>query len=58
MGDLFKSAFEYFSSPTYGQQSENTFVGQTIEISNVKLRIKKVLAEGNTFILIFTKVFQ
>lgn len=46
MSDLFKSAFEYFSGPTYGQQSDNSFVGQTVEICNVKLRIKKVLAEG------------
>lgn len=54
MSDLFKSAFEYFSGPAYGQQSDNNFVGQTVEISNVKLRIKKVLAEGEYFfILIF-----
>lgn len=53
MSDLFKSAFEYFSGPAYGQQSDNNFVGQTVEISNVKLRIKKVLAEGNNIILIF-----
>lgn len=53
MSDLFKSAFEYFSGPTNGQ-SENSFVGQTIEISNVKLKIKKVLAEGNFCLLIFS----
>lgn len=51
MSDLFKSAFEYFSGPTNGQ-SDNSFVGQTVEISNVKLRIKKVIAEGG-FAVVF-----
>lgn len=49
MSDLFKSAFEYFSGPANGQ-SENSFVGQVIEISNVKLKIKKVIAEGRQFL--------
>lgn len=51
MSDLFKSAFEYFSGPANGQ-SENSFVGQVIEISNVKLKIKKVIAEGG-FAVVF-----
>ena len=45
MSDIFKSAFEYFSGPTNGQ-NENNFVGQIVEISNVKLKVKKVIAEG------------
>ncbi|KAF7282230.1 hypothetical protein GWI33_003030 [Rhynchophorus ferrugineus] len=45
MSDLFKSAFEYFSGPT-NNSSENGFVGQIVEISNVKLKIKRVIAEG------------
>lgn len=45
MSDLFKSAFEYFS-PAPNGQSDNSFVGQQLEISNVKLRIKRVIAEG------------
>lgn len=52
MSELFKSAFEYFSSPTNGQ-NENSFVGQIIEISNVKLKIKKVIAEGPIELSIF-----
>lgn len=48
MSDLFKSAFNYFSAPS-NDQSDNSFVGQIIEISNVKLRIKKVIAEGTEF---------
>ncbi|XP_050499686.1 cyclin-G-associated kinase [Diabrotica virgifera virgifera] len=51
MSELFKSAFEYFSGPTNGQ-IENSFVGQTIEISNVQLKIKKVIAEGG-FAVVF-----
>ncbi|XP_057655522.1 cyclin-G-associated kinase [Diorhabda carinulata] len=51
MSELFKSAFEYFSSPTNGQ-NENSFVGHTIEISNVQLKIKKVIAEGG-FAIVF-----
>ncbi|CAH0555449.1 unnamed protein product [Brassicogethes aeneus] len=52
MSDLFKSAFEYFSGPSNGQYSDNSFVGQTIEISNVKLKIKKVISEGG-FAVVF-----
>ncbi|CAH1122615.1 unnamed protein product [Ceutorhynchus assimilis] len=51
MSDLFKSAFEYFSGPT-NSQNENSFVGQVVEISNVKLKIKKVIAEGG-FAVVF-----
>ncbi|RZC42947.1 cyclin-G-associated kinase [Asbolus verrucosus] len=51
MSDLLKSAYEYFSGPTNGQ-SDNSFVGQIVEISNVKLRIKKVIAEGG-FAVVF-----
>lgn len=51
MSELFKSAFEYFSSPANGQ-NENSFVGHTIEISNVQLKIKKVIAEGG-FAIVF-----
>lgn len=45
MSDLFKSALGYFNTPA-NEQSDNPFVGQVIEISNVKLKIKKVIAEG------------
>ncbi|XP_018903296.2 cyclin-G-associated kinase isoform X2 [Bemisia tabaci] len=44
MSDLFKSAFGYFSSNNSGQ--ENDFVGQIVEIGNVKLRVKRLIAEG------------
>lgn len=49
MSDLFKSAFGYFNAPS-NEQSDNSFVGQTIEISNVQLKIKKVIAEGMSII--------
>ncbi|KAK4875159.1 hypothetical protein RN001_011581 [Aquatica leii] len=51
MSDLFKSAFGYFTTPS-NEQTENGFVGQTIEISNVKLKIQKIIAEGG-FAVVF-----
>ena len=44
MTDLFKSALGYLG--TNGSSSENEYVGQYTEICGVKLRIKKVIAEG------------
>ncbi|KAK9890600.1 hypothetical protein WA026_011965 [Henosepilachna vigintioctopunctata] len=52
MSDLFKSAFDYFSGPANNGHTENSFVGQLIEISNVKLKIKKVIAQGG-FAVVF-----
>lgn len=50
MSDLFKSAFGYFSSNNASGQG-NELLGQVVEIGNVKLRVKKIIAEGkmNTF---------
>ncbi|KAI4460462.1 auxilin/cyclin g-associated kinase-related [Holotrichia oblita] len=45
MSGIFQSAFGYFSTSN-NTQNENSFVGQIIEVSNVKLRIKRVIAEG------------
>ena len=45
MSDLFKSALGYFSSSNTSG-IENELVGQTVEVGNVKLRVKKVIAEG------------
>ncbi|KRT79243.1 protein kinase [Oryctes borbonicus] len=45
MSGIFQSAFGYFSASN-NVQNENSFVGQVIEISSVKLRIKRVIAEG------------
>jgi cyclin G-associated kinase len=47
MTDFFKSAFGIISGggPLV---SENDFVGQTVELGNQKLRVKKVIAEGNS----------
>lgn len=47
MSDLLKSAIGYFNagaSPTNG--SDNDFVGQIVEVGSVKLRVKRVIAEG------------
>ncbi|KAF5290014.1 hypothetical protein FQR65_LT11680 [Abscondita terminalis] len=51
MSDLFKSAFGYFTTPN-NEQTDNGFVGQLVEISNVKLKIQKVIAEGG-FAVVF-----
>lgn len=55
MSGIFQSAFGYFNTSN-NVQNENSFVGQIIEISNVKLRIKRVIAEGTvmTNLLIFS----
>uniref|UniRef100_A0AAG5CTP3 Cyclin-G-associated kinase n=1 Tax=Anopheles atroparvus TaxID=41427 RepID=A0AAG5CTP3_ANOAO len=45
MSDFLKSAINYFNA-TPSNGLENDFVGQTVEVSNVKLRIKRVIAEG------------
>ncbi|XP_018320336.1 cyclin-G-associated kinase isoform X2 [Agrilus planipennis] len=51
MSEFLKSAFDYFNAGTNGE-SENSFVGQSVEISNVKLKITKVIAEGG-FAVVF-----
>lgn len=48
MSDLFKSAIGYFSNNNTGVP-DNDFVGQEVDIGNVKLRVKRVIAEGKVF---------
>ena len=38
----------YFSSGGANGGSDNDFVGQFVEIGNMKLRVKKVIAEGKS----------
>jgi|GEM_PF-6097916 len=45
MSEYFKSAFDYFT-PIGSQSAENEFVGQSVEIGNVKLNVKRLIAEG------------
>ena len=49
MSDLFRSALGYLS----GSQGDrgNDFVGQTVELGDEKLRVKRVIAEGKLKIL-------
>lgn len=45
MSDLLKSAMGYFNaSPP--NTNDNEFVGQIVEVGTVKLRVKRVIAEG------------
>ena len=50
MSDLFRSALGYLS----GSQGDrgNDFVGQTVELGDEKLRVKRVIAEGRRFSMI------
>lgn len=52
MSDLLKSAFGYFNSNNV-TESDHNFVGQVVEIGNVKLVVKEEIAEG-----ILIKIFQ
>uniref|UniRef100_A0A1L8DMS9 Cyclin-G-associated kinase n=1 Tax=Nyssomyia neivai TaxID=330878 RepID=A0A1L8DMS9_9DIPT len=45
MSEFFKSAIEYFNTGANGGY-ENDFVGQVVEVGALKLRIKRVIAEG------------
>lgn len=49
---VFKSAMGYFSSSGTNGGSDNDFVGQVVEIGNIKLRVKKVIAEGMYFLTV------
>lgn len=42
----------YFSSSGTNGGSDNDFVGQVVEIGNIKLRVKKVIAEGTYFLTV------
>ena len=45
MSDILKSALDYFSSSFSAEN--NDYVGSNVELGNVKLKIKKLIAEGN-----------
>jgi len=67
MSDIFKSALDYFSSSFSAEN--NDYVGSNVELGNVKLKIKRLIAEGEnqncsavvinyTFSLIFCNIVQ
>lgn len=45
MSDFLKSAMGYFNTSPNGGL-DNDFVGQIVEVGSVKLRVKRVIAEG------------
>lgn len=51
---VFKSAMGYFSSGGANGGSDNDFVGQFVEIGNMKLRVKKVIAEGKLYQIVLS----
>lgn len=47
MSDIFKSALDYFSSSFSAE--DNDYVGSNVELGNVKLKIKRLVAEGESY---------
>lgn len=45
MGDFLKTAMSYLNTNTNDSNS-NDFVGQVVEVGSMKLRVKRVIAEG------------
>lgn len=56
MSDFLKSAMGYFS-PTTNGDNDNEFVGQIVEVGSLKLRVKRVIAEGKVIIQILINHF-
>lgn len=52
MSDIFKSALDYFSSSFSAE--DNDYVGSNVELGNVKLKIKRLVAEGKTSIFVLS----
>ena len=51
MADFFRSALGYIGN--VAGSSDNDFVGQNVELGQQKLRVKRVIAEGGWFQLLF-----
>ena len=51
MADIFRSAFTYISSGIGGAAGESErgseLIGELVELGELKLKVKKVIAEGN-----------
>ena len=56
MADIFRSAFSYISSGIGGNSGENErgseLIGEIVDLGNLKLKVKKVIAEGEPYIYI------
>lgn len=50
MSEFLKSAMGYFNNGP-NAAPYNEFVGQTVEVGSVKLRVKRVIGEGLSFFL-------
>ena len=53
MADIFRSAFSYISSGIGGNSGENErgseLIGEIVDLGNLKLKVKKVIAEGEPY---------
>lgn len=45
MSEFLKSAMGYFQNPT-SDNTENSFVGQVVDVGAIRLRVKRIIAEG------------
>lgn len=52
MSDFLKSAMGYFNAGPI-IPSDNEFVGQIVEVGTLKLRVKRVIAEGMRYVYCF-----
>lgn len=52
MSDILKSALDYFSSSFSAE--DNDYVGSNVELGNVKLKIKRLVAEGKISIFVLS----
>lgn len=52
MSDFFKSAMGYFNNGPMNP-IDNDFLGQIVEVGSVKLRVKRVIAEGQYYPFLF-----
>jgi len=46
MSEILKSALDYFSSSFSAE--DNDYVGSNVELGNVKLKIRRLVAEGKS----------
>ena len=50
MSDFLKSAMGYFNAVPSAEAMDNDFVGQVVDVGQMKLLVKRVIAEGKKLI--------
>lgn len=57
MSEFLKSAMGYFNTGTNGG-GDNDFVGMIVEVGSIKLRVKRVIAEGKLGLTVAEAIFS